>query len=325
MKKTLIALLFVAGTSALYAQDTKNNNNNTNTGNTSTGTTDVNSANTNNTNTTTTTTTNSPSSDMGTRTSTGDYNAYSTATNVPSKIQQSFTEAYPNATDAQWEQNNEWWRVWYKSNDQDIAMYYNMRGQSYMVALPVTQNQVPAEVVKMVKGKYGHSVYDITSIKGNNDKNVYKVRLTENGQIKEEWLGDDGNTIAATDVWATHTDEDANNAVNNNTGAGINNTNNNTGNNMNNTQSSGTGTLNNSTNTNTNNSTNLNNNSGTNTGTSTNANTNNAGTNTGTNTGSTVNQSTGNNSDMNTTNNTSSGNTTNNNSNTDPKNKKKDY
>ena len=144
MKNTLIALLLVGSSSALFAQNTQNptNNTNTNTTTNSSTTTEMNSTNNNTTSPTTTpdastntntdvrTNTNtttadpntsnpnpnantSPTTDMNTTTdnstsssvSSSSYNAYGTvAVDVPSTVRYSFQKDYPTVTNAQWYQ-----------------------------------------------------------------------------------------------------------------------------------------------------------------------------------------------------------------------------
>src|SRR5688572_15417521 len=144
MKNTLIALLLVGSSSALFAQNPQNTTTNTNTDTTikSSTTTEMNSTNNNttspattpnastntntdvktNTNTTTTdpNTSNpnpnantSPTTEMNTTTdnsttsavSSSNYNAYGTvAVDVPSTVRYSFQKDYPTVTNAQWYQ-----------------------------------------------------------------------------------------------------------------------------------------------------------------------------------------------------------------------------
>ena len=173
MKKTVIALLFVGSSLAMGAQEVQNTDDNI----------------------TTTTTTISSSG----------YHAYGTAPNIPPTIQYSFQNDYPNVTDAQWYQTPAGqWRVRYKNNAQDMDVYYfGTSAQSYMVALPVLQSQTPDDIVTKVKSMYGMNLYDVNRIKAANDQYVYHVRLLENGQVRDEWISEDGTAVVATDVYRT--------------------------------------------------------------------------------------------------------------------------
>src|SRR5215213_9412267 len=113
MKKTLIALLLVGSSSALFAQAVTDS------------TTDMNTP---------------PDNTITTSVSTSSYPAYGTvAVDVPTTVRYSFQKDYPTITNAQWYLTpNGQYRVVYKDNmNQDMDVYYyGTSAQSYMVALP---------------------------------------------------------------------------------------------------------------------------------------------------------------------------------------------
>ena len=164
MKKTLIALLLVGSSSALFAQNTPNTTTNNNSDvqanpsaapttdanttvqpNANNVSTDVNTNVNTNPNISTdanTPTTVSPSTDVNptmqnntmtntdarnSSVSTGNYNAYGTvATDVPTTVRYSFQKEHPDVTNAQWYQTpTGQLRVMYKdANNQDMDVYY---------------------------------------------------------------------------------------------------------------------------------------------------------------------------------------------------------
>jgi len=232
MKNTLLALLLVGSSSALFAQNTQTPNN-TNTTTNISSTTEMNNTNTTapdastNTNTDVNTKTNTTAdpngvnpnanitTDPNTTTenstssvvSSSSYNAYGTvAVDVPSTVRYSFQKDYPTVTNAQWYQTpNGQLRVMYKdANNQDMDVYYyGNSAQSYMVSLPVMQSFASEDIVSKAKSMFGLNVYDINRVKAANDEYVYHLRLLDNGQIKSVWLSEQGNEVAATDVFRT--------------------------------------------------------------------------------------------------------------------------
>lgn len=178
MKKTFLSLLIIGSSLAVCAQDVRNSDSSSN--NSSSNNTTTNSYNNNQMNN------NSMSSNSS-------YNAYS---NVPTNVRYSFQRDYPSASNVNWSQNNEWYHVSYINNGQVMNTYYNMAGQTFNVALPVMETQVPADVVSRVSSTYGANVYDITRTKGENNQDVYLVRILDNnGQIRTERINGEGNTV----------------------------------------------------------------------------------------------------------------------------------
>ena len=177
---TLIALLLVGSSSALFAQAV-------------TYTTDEN--------------TNTADNTITTSVSTGSYPAYGTvAVDVPTTVRYSFQRDYPMVTSAQWYLTpNGQYRVIYKDNmNQDADVYYyGTSAQSYSVALPVRESLTPEDLVSKAKSIFGLSVYDINRVRAANMDYVYHVRLLDNGQVRSVWLSEQGNEVAAADVFRT--------------------------------------------------------------------------------------------------------------------------
>lgn len=134
----------------------------------------------------------------GTMQSNTDYNAYSTYNvMVPSNINNYVMRDYPSAANVMWQQNGDWYHGVYATSGRYSHIYYNQAGTTYMVALPVTQTYVPDDVISRVGSMFGPAIYDIAALKGSEGQNIYHVRLIENGQITDRWIGDDGATVAS--------------------------------------------------------------------------------------------------------------------------------
>lgn len=136
MKKTILALIVAGSSVAVCAQDTTNMNNNR---------------------------MDSAQNMTGNQTSTGNYNAYA---NMPPSIQRNFQAQYPGVSNAQWQPTyNGFWRASYMQNGQWMNVNYSPRGESFMVALPVLQSNVPSDIVSRAMDLYGGNVYDISLVK----------------------------------------------------------------------------------------------------------------------------------------------------------------
>lgn len=198
------------------------------------------------------------------RSSNGAYKAYNntpSSMDVPASVQSSFQREYPNATNAQWHMSNDWWHASYNNNGRLANVYYNMKGQSYSVALPVVETSIPDNVISKAAEMYGGNIYDITRMKGMNGQDVYGVRVIENGQSRMERINEDGSKV--TEMSSTESNGNMNGTMNSNmnnsnmnNGSMNNNSNNNMNSNatdnnsMNNNATNRSGTINNGTNNN---------------------------------------------------------------------------
>jgi hypothetical protein len=132
--------------------------------------------------------------DMVSQQSQSSYQAYGTL-NVPLTVQYNFSTANPEATNATWTRNGEFYGVRYLSNGRLVNTYYNEAGQSFVVALPVMSTDIPESVINRVAADYTGNIYDVTRIRDWNDRFVYQVRLIENGQVRTERISEDGTLI----------------------------------------------------------------------------------------------------------------------------------
>ncbi|HEU0064773.1 MAG TPA: hypothetical protein VFQ58_07070 [Flavisolibacter sp.] len=210
MKKTIFSLLIIGSSLAVCAQDVRNSDssgNGTNSnrdGSLNRNNNSNNSNSYNNSNNNNSYGTNGMSNGMNNNSmnSNSSYNAYS---NVPTNVRYSFQRDYPSANNVMWQQSSDWWHASYMNNGQAMNTYYNSAGQTFNVALPVMETQVPADVVTKISGMYGPSVYDITRVKGENNEDDYIVRILDNnGQIRTERInGEGGNVTEGTNTTTT--------------------------------------------------------------------------------------------------------------------------
>lgn len=200
MKKTILAMCCLVASCAIFAQNTN--------GDTSTSTT--NGTDMNNTG--------------NTLSSTGNYNAYS----APYLVQMDFARDYPSMTNVTWTPTGDWWTATYNQNGRYSRMYYNYRGEHYMVALPVTSTWIPDNVVSNAGNMFGGKIYDITELRGNNDQMIYQVRyINNNGMVTTDWLDANG----AKTTYSNRTDDASmNNNMNNANSTDMNNQNSNVNN-----------------------------------------------------------------------------------------------
>lgn len=195
MKKTILAMLLAGSSCAVFAQDSSNQtmgdssrtyNTNTNTNMNSNMSTDNNSLNSNTS-----------------------YNAYGSFMATPPEYVQSYVmRDYPAYSGTHWQQFGDWWHGYSVNNGVPAHYYYNMAGQSFIVALPVRQSLVPDAVVSKAVDQFGPTLYDINRLKGSMGQDIYQVRLLENGQLSSYWMDENGTKVI--DVYRMETTETTN-------------------------------------------------------------------------------------------------------------------
>jgi len=148
--------------------------------------------------------------------STGNYSAYGTSvSSLPANVQMRFSSDFPASASQSysWNQYGDWFHTQYMSNGRSTHYYYDTRGNGYALALPVIQTYVPEDIIDKALQKYGANLYSISMVKTSGGTNAYQLGLIERGQLRMEYLNEDGTT--ATNVWRTEelTSTDANAAM----------------------------------------------------------------------------------------------------------------
>lgn len=215
MKKTILSLILLGGSYMVFAQNETRDSINRNTTNTYDSSKTMNNSSMNN--------------DMQTRvnanagdsmhnnnsmSSNNAYNAYgTTSVNIPYRAQMNLQKDYPTANNISWTQSGDWYHGVYMNNGRYSHIYYDDRGNTYSVSMPVTQTYVPDDIMGKVTTMFGPTVYDVTTLKGDSThQNIYQIRTLENGQVKTQWIGDDGSSIM--DPFRSETSADVNSVTN---------------------------------------------------------------------------------------------------------------
>jgi hypothetical protein len=201
MKKILLSTVLAASSWALFAQDTTNRTNSNTTTNQQANTSTNQQMNTS-------TNQNTSNQMTNTATTTSTYNAYA----VPNYVQTNFQAQHPNVSNLAWDRSTADWyhgyytdangrytHVYYSTDPYYNVKYYPERVTGYIVSLPVLQTFVPDAVITTALNQYKQNLYDITGMKGNNNTDMYVVRVMDNGELKSMWM--DANGTALTDYW----------------------------------------------------------------------------------------------------------------------------
>lgn len=138
----------------------------------------------------------------GNLSSTGSYHAYGTSVAaLPPNVQMRFDKEFPNTTGTaySWNQYGDWFQTHYMANGRLTQYYYDTRGNGYSLSLPVIQTYVPEEIIDKALQKYGANLYSVSMVKTAEGKDAYQLGLIDRGQMKMEYLNEDGTAVAS--VW----------------------------------------------------------------------------------------------------------------------------
>jgi hypothetical protein len=270
MKKILLSAVLAATSWVLFAQDTTTHQTNGTIGTNGTmnNNTPTNQQMNSNTNQGTYPNTNTTSNPMyNSTTNTSNYSAYG----IPNYVQSNFQSQHPNVSNLTWTNSTanfyhgyyadpttgRYTHVYYSTDPYYNSQYYPDRVTGYTVSLPVLETWVPDQVITTALTQYKQNLYDIAAMKGNNNTNMYVVRVLDNGELKSMYMDSVGGAV--TDYIRTEVQPTTDNMNNGNWNNG--NTNTNNGTNSNSSMSndtngtmdnSSTGTTNDMNNTNTN-------------------------------------------------------------------------
>ncbi|MGZ3938024.1 MAG: hypothetical protein ACXVLT_04905 [Flavisolibacter sp.] len=225
MKKILLSAVLAASSWALFAQDTTNRTNGTMNGTMNSNTT-TNQQMSTNSNQNTNVNNNSTSNQMyNSATTTSNYSAYG----IPTYVQTNFQAQHPNVSNLTWTASTadfyhgyytdptsgRYTHVYYSTDPYYNVQYYPERVTGYTVSLPVLETWVPDAVVTTALNQYKQNLYDIAAMKGNNQTNMYVVRVLDNGELKSMYMDSTGGSV--TDYLRTVDQTNMNNSVNGNT------------------------------------------------------------------------------------------------------------
>src|SRR6476469_1100002 len=214
MKKTILSLILIGGSCMVFAQNETRDTTTRPTTNTYDSSRTMNNTNMNNGIQTPVSNSGDTANSKSAMSSNNAYNAYgATSVNIPYRAQMNLQKDYPTANNITWTQSGDWYHGTYLNNGRYSHIYYDDRGNTYSVSMPVTQTYVPDDIMNKVTTMFGPMVYDITTLKGDSaHQNIYQIRTLESGQVKTQWIGDDGSSIM--DPFRAETSADVNTSTN---------------------------------------------------------------------------------------------------------------
>lgn len=115
-------------------------------------------------------------------------NAQDLKTNeLPSAVQNSFSQAYTNVKDVEWEKKGDHFKVEFEINRMEHDVWYDDQGKVMKSEKEISANELPSDVAAAIKTKYPDYKIDSVEVKEEGNQKVYKVEI-EKGWTKERKL-----------------------------------------------------------------------------------------------------------------------------------------
>ncbi len=114
--------------------------------------------------------------------------------NVPSNIRTTFEQAYPNASDVEWEMEGQNYKVEFDVNWQDSEVWYSSDGSTVKTETEIKKKDLPQAILATIDNQY--ATYRVDSIEktDQNGSVTFEVEL-EKGWDEEKQLLLDANGI----------------------------------------------------------------------------------------------------------------------------------
>lgn len=106
---------------------------------------------------------------------------------VPTEVQNSFSQSYTNAKDVEWEKKGDHFKVEFEINRMDHDVWYDAEGKVMKSEKEIPVNDLPSVVAAAIKTKYPDYKIDSIEVKEEGSQKVFKVEI-EKGWTKERKL-----------------------------------------------------------------------------------------------------------------------------------------
>lgn len=106
---------------------------------------------------------------------------------VPSKIQTTFSKAYANATDIEWEKSGEHYKVEFEIRNMDHDVWYDAAGNLVKSKIEIGKSELPENIASIIKTKYADYKIDSVEVHQKDSVKTYEIEI-EKGWTKERKL-----------------------------------------------------------------------------------------------------------------------------------------
>jgi hypothetical protein len=122
-----------------------------------------------------------------------------TTSSVIDNIKAAFAEKYPNATEVEWEQEDDGWEVEFELDGVEYEAEYDIEGEWIKTEHEVSETELPEMIQNTIDGEY--TAYAIMGVeKYETRENIYyEVKLRKGGDIEEAKFYPNGKIMSPID------------------------------------------------------------------------------------------------------------------------------
>lgn len=114
---------------------------------------------------------------------------------VPSNAMQSFEKEYSNATDVEWEQENNLYKVEFDIDRKEHEIWYDASGKMSKMEKELNENDLPQTIKSKITSTYTSFIIDDIEMKEESGKTTYKVELEKGREEKTVIFDKSGSVI----------------------------------------------------------------------------------------------------------------------------------
>ncbi|HLT33895.1 MAG TPA: PepSY-like domain-containing protein [Aquaticitalea sp.] len=106
---------------------------------------------------------------------------------IPSNLQTTFTKAYADARDVEWEKRGDSYKVEFEVNNMDHEVWYAANGKTIKTEMEMDKTALPSAITNVINGKYADFKIEDVEMREEGNNKTYKIEI-EKGLMKERTL-----------------------------------------------------------------------------------------------------------------------------------------
>lgn len=118
-------------------------------------------------------------------------------TDVPSDLKNTFEQAYPKATDVEWEMEGDTYKVEFEIDNEDQEIWYAADGKTNKMEKDLRENELPEAITSAISSNYAGYKIDSVEMTEQNGTTTYEVELEKGWDDEKKVVFDaDGKVLS---------------------------------------------------------------------------------------------------------------------------------